>query len=706
MTYRLRSAFVASVLALAATSRCVPRDASSPGASAPASPGATAAAPTAVATAEAPPPPPRAPVPAVAHTGDKQTDRFLELWTEMHDLSNGYFSPEGIPYHAVETLIVEAPDQGHETTSEAYSYFIWLEAMYGKVTGDFTFFDRAWKNMDYYAIPRHEDQPSNDGYGPGKPATYSEEGNVPTDYPKPLVGTVKVGKDPIAEELKRAYGTSDVYGMHWLIDVDNFYGFGRRSDGKSRVALINTFQRGPEESVFEAVPQPCWDSFQFGGKHGYLDLFQSGNEPARQWKYSNAPDADARAVQAAYWAKRWSDEHGGNVAVDAIAKSAGRLGDYTRYAFFDKYFKQLGCTSTACEPSTGYESAHYLISWYYAWGGAAPGSGSWAWRIGSSHSHSGYQNPMAAYALSQVAELKPQSQNGARDWGTSLDRQLEFYRWLQSDEGAIAGGATNSWAGRYEQPPAGTKTFYKMAYQAAPVFNDPPSNEWFGFQVWSMQRVAEYYYVSGDARAKTLLDRWVAWAKKNTRLVGDGYEIPSSLAWSGSPSSDWDASQRSAGGTEKGFNKDLHVRIASRGNDVGTAASLARVLSFYGKRAGDEEARKLARALLDRIWKFRDEIGVSSPETRNDYKRFNDAVYVPPGYSGKMPNGDAIAPGATFLSLRTNLKKDALFPKVEAFLKGGQAPTFHYHRFWAQAEIAMAYATYGWLFPEAGDPKG
>src|SRR6185369_8655824 len=177
---------------------------------------------------QAPSPPPAAPAPPVKNTGNAQLDRFLTLWTDIHKLSNGYFSPEGIPYHAVETLIVEAPDQGHETTSEAYSYFVWLEAMYGKVTGDFTFFDRAWKNMDYYAIPRHEDQPSNDGYGPGKPATYSEEGNVPTDYPKPLVGTVKVGRDPIAEELRRAYGTSDVYGMHWLIDVDNFYGFGRR----------------------------------------------------------------------------------------------------------------------------------------------------------------------------------------------------------------------------------------------------------------------------------------------------------------------------------------------------------------------------------------------------------------------------------------------------------------------------------------------
>ena len=27
-------------------------------------------------------------------------------------------------------------------------------------------------------------------------------------------------------ELKSAYGTDDVYGMHWLQDVDNVYGYG------------------------------------------------------------------------------------------------------------------------------------------------------------------------------------------------------------------------------------------------------------------------------------------------------------------------------------------------------------------------------------------------------------------------------------------------------------------------------------------------
>src|SRR5687767_14158380 len=50
-----------------------------------------------------PPAPPAAPEPPVKKTGNKYSDRFLELWTDIHKLSNGYFSPEGIPYHAVET---------------------------------------------------------------------------------------------------------------------------------------------------------------------------------------------------------------------------------------------------------------------------------------------------------------------------------------------------------------------------------------------------------------------------------------------------------------------------------------------------------------------------------------------------------------------------------------------------------------------------
>ncbi len=112
--------------------------------------------------------------------------RFLELYGKITNPANGYFSPEGIPYHSVETLIVEAPDHGHETTSEAYSYLLWLQAMYGKVTGDWTKFNGAWDIMEKYMIPTHADQPTNSFYNASKPATYAPEHDTPNEYPAKL----------------------------------------------------------------------------------------------------------------------------------------------------------------------------------------------------------------------------------------------------------------------------------------------------------------------------------------------------------------------------------------------------------------------------------------------------------------------------------------------------------------------------------------
>ncbi len=639
-------------------------------------------------------------------------DRFLTLYNKITDPANGYFSKEGIPYHSVETLMVEAPDQGHETTSEAYSYLIWMQAMYGKVTGDWSKFNGAWALMEKYMIPTHADQPTNSFYNAGKPATYAPEHDLPEQYPSQLDSGVSVGSDPIAGELKSAYGTDDVYGMHWLQDVDNTYGYGDTPGGgcengpaTNAPSYINSYQRGPQESVWETIPQPTCDKFAYGGGNGYLDLFVKDSSYAKQWKYTDAPDADARAIQAAYWADTWAKAQGKGSDVSATVAKAGKMGDYLRYSFFDKYFKKIGnCTSPSCPAGTGKDSEHYLLSWYYAWGGATDTSAGWAWRIGDSASHSGYQNPLAAYALANDTAMQPKSATGVDDWKKSLQRQLEFYRWLQSSEGAIAGGATNSWGGAYGTPPAGDSTFYGMAYDPAPVYHDPPSNQWFGFQAWSMERVAEYYYVTGDTAAKSVLDKWVAWATANTTLNPDGsYQIPSTLHWSGQPDT-WNPSS-------PGTNAGLHVTIADYTNDVGVAAAYAKTLAYYGAKSGDATAKSTAKGLLDDMWTSdQDGIGVSVPETRTDYSRFDDpyststpnhdGVYVPPGWTGTMPNGDKIDSSATFLSIRSWYKKDPSWSKVQSYLNGGAAPVFNYHRFWAQSDIAMAMATYGQLFDQ------
>jgi Glycosyl hydrolase family 48 len=638
---------------------------------------------------------------APALAADEYSQAFLDLYKKIK--TGGYFSPQGVPYHAVETLMVEAPDHGHQTTSEAFSYWIWLEATYGRVTGDWAPFNAAWTATEKYIIPTTKDQPTNASYNPASPATYAAEHSTVDGYPSALDKNVSVGADPIANELKSAYGTSDMYAMHWLMDVDNVYGFGttagtgsENGPSASGPCYINTYQRGSQESVWETIPQPSTDMFKYGGKNGYLDLFTGDSSYSQQWKYTNAPDADARAVQAAYWAQRWATEQGKASAISASVAKAAKMGDFLRYALFDKYFKKVGnCTSpTSCAAGSGKNSAHYLLGWYFAWGGAMPGGG-WAWRIADGAAHTGYQNPMAAWALSTQSALAPKGATAKTDWATSLTRQVEFLQWLQSAEGGIAGGATNSWDGAYAQPPAGTPTFYGMAYDWQPVYHDPPSNNWYGMQAWGMQRWAEYYYVSKDAKVKPILDKWVAWVSKEIEVdaaTGD-FAVPATLNWTGQPAT-WNASSPAA-------NTNLHVTVVDKGQDVGTTAATIRTLLYYAKAASNTAAQTLAKNLLDALAKHPTDKGISVPETRKDYSRFNDPVYVPSGWTGKMPNGDVIDSKSTFLSIRSFYKKDPDFAKVQAYLDGGEAPTFTYHRFWAQADIAMAFATYSELFGTA-----
>jgi hypothetical protein len=675
---------------------------------------ATLAALVAAVPAGAAPPTAASPVAAAVDldTDGEYTQRFLDLYAKIHDPANGYFSPQGIPYHAVETLMVEAPDHGHETTSEAYSFWLWLETSYGQVTGDWEPFNHAWDTLEQYMIPTTENQPTNGAYDPSKPATYAPEFNHPGQYPSQLDPGVSVGTDPIGNELESTYGTSEIYGMHWLADVDNIYGFGAAPGSSTLLgpdhegtSYINTFQRGPQESVWETVPQPSIDDFSYGGENGYLDLFTGDASYAKQWKFTNAPDADARAVEAAYWANKFATEQGQPEAVAETVGKASKMGDYLRYALFDKYFKTPDCQSTSCAAGTGRDSAHYLLSWYYAWGGALDTASPWAWRIGSSHAHFGYQNPMAAWALANDPALQPDSPTAEDDWSASLDRQVELFQWLQSPEGGIAGGSTNSWDGHYADRPDDVATFYGMGYTEAPVYHDPPSNSWMGMQGWGVERIAQLYEETGDERAGAILDKWVPWVIDHITITEDSWQIPSNLAWEGQPD-DWDPAN-------PGDNSGLSVEVTSYGQDVGVAGALARSLMYYAAESGDTAAQQTAHDLLDAIWEQNlDAVGVATTETRGDYARFDDVltapdgngVYVPEGWSGTMPNGDVVEPGVSFLDIRSFYEDDPQWDKVQAHLDGGPAPEFTYHRFWAQTAVATALADYDRLFGEAPEP--
>jgi len=628
------------------------------------------------------------------------SDRAIEHYniiTGNGSYSSPYFSPEKVPYHSIETLMVEAPDHGHESVSETYSFWIWLEAVNGKLTGNYDGVETAWNYLEKHLIPDSKNQPGNSKYNPSSPATYAAEHDEIIDYPSKLIFQDGiVGEDPIAKELQQAYGTWDMYAMHWIIDGDNWYGYGQQGDGTSKPSFINTFQRGPSESTWKTVPHPCWEAMKWGGPNGFLDLFTVDNSYAKQWRYTAAPDADARAIQASYFAYLWAKEDG--IDISSVASKAAKLGDYLRYAHYDKYFKKVGnCIGyDKCSAGKGKNSAHYLISWYFAWGGGLQGD--WSWRIGSSHTHSGYQNPLAAWILSTESAFKPKSSSGVEDWSQSLTRQLELFRWLQSAEGCIAGGATNSWQGSYAEPSSDITTFYGMYYDWQPVYHDPPSNNWTGMQGWGMERVCSLYYLSGDERAGTICRKWAQWVKDTTFVTYGEVTHATNLEWVGNPD-EWDSSNFN----KSRLNSSLHGTVVSEGVDLGTLASIMKGLLWVSYKDDDQEGLSLFVNVMDAIENYRDELGYTSLEERVDYAKFGGEVYIPSGWTGKNAQGANIRNGVTFIDIRPKYKKDTDWDQVENFLNGGNPPKFTYHRFWAQTEIMVANGLASILFEQ--EPK-
>ena len=629
-------------------------------------------------------------------SGAEYRDLFLELHEDITN-SGYYSSDEGIPYHSIETMLAEAPDYGHVTTSEALSYYIWLEAIYGRETGDWSRFNEAWDVLEYLVPSDSIQQAGMRNYDPSSPATYADEHELPDYYPSQLEFDKAVGSDPVHSDLADAYGPS-IYLMHWLMDVDNWYGFGRGTEA----TFINTFQRGEQESTWETIPHPSIEEFKYGGPNGYLDLFTIDNSYSTQWRFTNAPDAEARAIQGAYWGNKWAKEQGKGSQVKSVVEKATKMGDFTRNNFFDKYFYEIGSAENGNPtPGTGYNSSHYLLAWYTAWGGGIEYD--WSWKIGCSHAHFGYQSPFLAWVMSTQSDFAPKSRNGKRDWETSLERQLEFYTWLQSADGAIAGGATNSWKGRYEKYPSGHSTFYGMAYVENPVYADPGSNTWFGMQAWSMLRIVDLYLESGNKMAEDLLENWIPWVLDITEVEERGtIYIPSGIDWSGQPDT-WNG-KRSA-------NSSLRVEVTSRGQDLGVAGALASCLITYAaaveKHQGSltqkaKDALELGKDIVDTVWTiYRTDKGIMAPETRGDFHRFfSQEIYVPSGWSGKMPNGDEIKPGVTFIDIRSKYKDDPMYDTIRRAYEAGEDPEVYFHRYWAQCDYAIALSKLAEHFPD------
>ena len=713
--------------------------------------------------------------------------RFELLYTDMHDPANGYFDEEGIPYHTVEELNVEAPDYGHVTTSEAFSYMLLLEAAYGKITGDWSPFEKAFAILEHVIIPDAYQQPTWANHGINMAAgesvaSYAPEFSNPDDgsdpattpggisYPSTIDLSVTEGIDPIYQELQAhwnggATNSGPIYTMHWLLDVDNTYQFGDGARGDANSVYINTFQRGGQESTWETLPHPSFELDDGDVLNQFAGVDENGTiqDGAAQWRYTNAPDADARAMEAVRYAQLWADPSAaGQIA--PITSKVAKMADYLRYDMFDKYFMPIGCETASdvnsCTSGTGdgtYTGAHDLYAWYSSWG--SPLDQDWSFLIGSSDVHMGYQGPWGAYAVKEGyfdgdANNMGISPEGKIQYTNSFKRQMDFYLWLQSDKtgtqpngdplpgGFFAGGATNSVNGRYENSSYTGPRFFGMAYDANPVYHDPGSNTWFGFQVWSGQRymytvleMADAGDTGGDYAAYLdAADDWAEAAIASTLFDYNGmaFAVPSGLDWGDDvndmlsnttsvPGQSWNGGASSA---LQDANPNLGVDITSYSQDVGVGGSLARTLLTYSAIPGATwatEAGDAAMKLMDAMWNYgytEDSYGVRGmavPEYRGDYLRWWNPTHIDSAGSYTMGNGEVLTSDSTFDEIHwfyadscegittldgSNMDHSGCIQYCEVMdswtdinndgSPDQRAPKMVYHRFWGNVDNIMA----------------
>ena len=411
-----------------------------------------------------------------ASTSDYQVE-FLKQYNKIKDPNNGYFRKFGsilVPYHSIETLIVEAPDHGHETTSEAFSYYLWLEASYGRITGDWAPFNQAWTSIETYVIPSR-----------GRPARQLRlqreqardlRGGVPEPEVVPVAaadrrvrrqrpdrgraeGGLRHGgrlRHALAARRRQHLRVRPLRGRHehragvhqHLPARFAGVGLGDGPPAQLRRLEVRRQERLPRPVHRRLVVRQAVEVHQRAGRRRPR---RAGGLPGREVGRRAGQELGRRG-RGQEGRRRWATTCGTRCSTSTSRRSA------------------TASARRAAPAGTGKDSEHYLMSWYYAWGGSMDTSSAWAWRIGDGAAHQGYQNPLAAYALSTDPGLKVDVGDRRRATG----RPASAGRWSSCSgcsrpRAAIAGGATNSWEGQYGTPPSGTPTFYGMFYDQQPV---------------------------------------------------------------------------------------------------------------------------------------------------------------------------------------------------------------------------------------------
>ena len=296
------------------------------------------------------------------------------------------------------------------------------------------------------------------------------------------------------------------------------------------------------------------------------------------------------------------------------------MGDYLRYTLFDKYFKTIGCTSPRCPAGTGKDSAHYLLSWYYAWGGALDSSR----RLGLAHRlvARALRLPEPARGLGAVDRLGPDAEVGRPPRPTGRPRS-------SVSSSSTPGCRPPRAASPVVRPTAGTARTRRRrpARPRSTAWATPrrPSTTTRRRTSGSAcRRGASSASPSCTTPPATRRPRRSSTSgspgsSRTSRTDGADWKVPSELTWTGKPDT-WNKAN-------PGSNSGLSVAVKSYGQDVGVAGDTARALLFYAAKSGDTASRTRPRRCSTRSGPPTRTTWASAPtETRGDFLRFDDDV--------------------------------------------------------------------------------
>ena len=218
-----------------------------------------------------------------------------------------------------------------------------------------------------------------------------------------------------------------------------------------------------------------------------------------------------------------------------------------------------------------------------------------------------------------------------------------------------------------------------------------------------MDRVAQLYYVTGNEHAKVILDRWTKWVLANVHLTKNGsFEIPSDLVWSGAPAAQLGRQDAELERPGRALQQDParegedHRPGPGRGRGAGAHAALLR--REVGRPRAGQAGQGAARPDVEEV--PRRQRASRRPRRARTSSASATRSSSPPAGRARCRTATPSTRIRPSPASARRYTKDPDWPKIEAHLRGGPAPTFTYHRFWAQADIALAYATFAILYPD------